>query len=142
MRWRLRESFPTLTPALFKAADHGCFSFSGDRSIGLSGFGGPHDGIPHSPFIQLPQHPKRRNGSNSPAPLPTQLGRSPRCTNPGARDRGWYQGTWESDAAARQRCARLVQWLRQLGAPGASGASAAWVVLVIHGHLSLRGSKG
>ncbi|CAK9013697.1 unnamed protein product [Durusdinium trenchii] len=53
----------------------------------------------------------------------------------GARDRGWYQGTWESDAAARQRCARLVQWLRQLGAPGASGASAAWVVLVIHGHL-------
>ena len=40
---------------------------------------------------------------------------------------GWYQGPWESDAAARQRCQELLRWLW--------AQEEGWIVLVVHGHL-------
>eukprot|EP00435_Cladocopium_sp_Y103_P074579 s13_g49.t1 len=49
----------------------------------------------------------------------------------GASNRGWYQGGWETDAAARQRCQQLLSWLQSLREEQPNG----WAVLVIHGHL-------
>eukprot|EP00434_Breviolum_minutum_P030147 symbB.v1.2.026663.t1/scaffold2686.1/size73053/3 len=50
---------------------------------------------------------------------------------PGPKDKGWYHGSWESDANARQRCQQLRAWLSELHKEQPNG----WVVLVIHGHL-------